>query len=79
MESKFTQIRQFFSIHLGAQYRKGDSMILNAMVEYANYMLGFAYDLNSSKLSESTSGRGGFEINLRITNKPHDKMVIKVK
>jgi type IX secretion system PorP/SprF family membrane protein len=79
MESKFTQIRQFFSIHLGAQYRKGDSMILNAMVEYANYMLGFAYDLNSSKLSESTSGRGGFEINLRITNKPHDKMAIKVK
>lgn len=79
MESKFTQAKQFFSIHLGAQYRKGDSMILNAMLEYANYMLGFAYDLNSSKLSESTSGRGGIEVNLRITNKPHDKIVILAK
>lgn len=79
MESKFTKVRHYLSFYFGTQYRAGDALILNTMLEYANYMLGFCYDINFSQLNASTLGRGGFEISLKVTSRPHDKMSIIAK
>lgn len=79
MESKFTKVRHYLSFYFGTQYRAGDALLLNAMIEYSNYMLGFGYDINSSQLNASTLGRGGYEISLKVTSKAHDKMSIIVK
>lgn len=67
-----TGFRNNNSIHLGGRYRfgqgvdkiGGDAFVVLAQVEFKNVRLGFAYDVNLSKLSAVTQNRGGFEISL---------------
>ncbi|OJV24271.1 MAG: hypothetical protein BGO32_04485 [Bacteroidetes bacterium 37-13] len=66
-----TGFRNNNSVHLGGRYRIGngmdkigDAFVVLAQVEFKNVRLGFAYDVNLSKLSVGTQNRGGFEISL---------------
>jgi len=67
-----TGFRNNNSIHLGGRYRLGsgingtgsDAFVVLSQVEFKNVRLGFAYDINLSKLSVATQNRGGFEISL---------------
>ncbi|MCS6819064.1 MAG: PorP/SprF family type IX secretion system membrane protein [Chitinophagales bacterium] len=67
-----TGFRNNNSVHLGGRYRLGqgfsgvgsDAFVFLAQLEYKNVRLGFAYDVNLSKLSVATQNRGGFEITL---------------
>jgi type IX secretion system PorP/SprF family membrane protein len=67
-----TGFRNNNSIHIGGRYRLGagingtggDAFVVLSQVEFKNVRLGFAYDINLSKLSVATQNRGGFEISL---------------
>jgi type IX secretion system PorP/SprF family membrane protein len=67
-----TGFRNNNSIHIGGRYRLGpsitgtggDAFVILSQVEFKNVRLGFAYDINLSKLSVATQNRGGFEISL---------------
>jgi type IX secretion system PorP/SprF family membrane protein len=67
-----TGFRNNNSVHVGGRYRlgqgfkgvNGDAFVFLAQLEYKNVRLGFAYDVNLSKLSVATQNRGGFEITL---------------
>jgi len=43
-----------------------DAAIAVIKFEYANYAIGFSYDINMSQLKTVTNTRGGFEISLRF-------------
>ena len=49
---------------LGGFYRIKDAFILVANMDYRNFNVGISYDVNTSKLSEATNHRGGFEISV---------------
>lgn len=53
------------AIGLGAYYRWNDAVIPSLLFQYANYTLGFTYDVNTSSLNNATNKNGGFEISLR--------------
>ncbi len=63
-----TGFRNNNSVSLGARFRVGgntpDAVIPMANVEFRNFRLGFAYDVNISTLKTSTINKGGFEISL---------------
>ncbi len=50
---------------LGIYYRWNDAIIPSLIFQYANYTLGFTYDINTSSLNNATNKNGGFEISLR--------------
>lgn len=50
---------------LGGYYRFGDAIVANLVFEWSDLSIGLAYDINSSKLSRYTSGRGAVEVSLR--------------
>jgi type IX secretion system PorP/SprF family membrane protein len=52
------------AVSLGAEYRVKDAFILIAGMDYRNFNVGLSYDINTSKLTEATNGRGGFEISV---------------
>lgn len=64
--SKYTGNKKPAAVSLGGYYRANDAFIALAKFEYANYAIGFSYDINLSKLKTVTSSRGGFEISLRF-------------
>ena len=54
---------------LGTYFRTKDACIIMAEVEYANFTLGWSYDVNVfSALRNASSGLGGQEISLRYIN-----------
>lgn len=57
------------SFILGAFYRNKDAVILHMGVLYKEYTLGMSYDINTSRLSSFSNGRGGFEIAITYTMK----------
>lgn len=63
-----TGFRNNNSVSLGARFRMGgntpDAVIPMANVEFRNFRLGFAYDVNISTLKTSTINKGGFELSL---------------
>lgn len=65
-ESKYTGNLKGAGLFLGAYLRAGDAMVINSMIELANYAIGFSYDTNISTLRPVSSGRGGFEIAIRF-------------
>ncbi|MDO9185359.1 MAG: PorP/SprF family type IX secretion system membrane protein [Bacteroidia bacterium] len=70
-ESKYTGILKQSAYGFGAALRNRDALIISAYVESGQYTLGFSYDLNTSKLTYASTGRGGPEIFLRfITPNP---------
>ena len=46
-------------------YRGKDAFIGVVQYEIKNYVIGLSYDINVSKLTSSTTGRGAYEISLR--------------
>ena len=64
--SKHTGFVQESAITLGAHYRYTDALIAKLMFEYANYSIGFSYDINVSKLSSASKSRAGFELALKF-------------
>jgi type IX secretion system PorP/SprF family membrane protein len=65
-DSKYTGIIKRSGLGFGVSYRNQDAAILSALLEYENYAVGVSYDLNTSKLTEATTGRGGPEIFVRF-------------
>ena len=63
--SHFTRFETESAASLGAFYRVGDAIIVAAMFEYKNFNIGLSYDVNVSKLSQASKGRGGVEISLK--------------
>jgi len=49
---------------LGGFYRMKDAFIIAANMEYRSFNVGVSYDVNTSKLTEATNNRGGFEISV---------------
>ncbi|NLL27250.1 MAG: PorP/SprF family type IX secretion system membrane protein [Bacteroidales bacterium] len=64
-ESKYTGFINDAYISFGGFYRVGDAIIAQALLEISDISLGVSYDINVSKLSKATKGRGGFEVMLR--------------
>lgn len=50
-------------------YRNKDAAIIAIGGKWNQYMLKFAYDINTSSLSKASTGRGGFEISFTYTHK----------
>lgn len=48
----------------GAFYRVGDAIIPTLKLDYRPFSIGFSYDVNTSKLSSTSYGRGGYELSL---------------
>ena len=72
--SHFTSFVKSSAVSLGLNYRLKDALITSIMLEYANYSVGFSYDINLSSLSTSSQSRGGFELALRfVTPNPFAK------
>lgn len=67
-DSKYTGINKQSAFSLGVQYRNKDAVVLRAMVEYREYAIGVAYDINTSSLTKASTGRGGPEIFIRYTS-----------
>lgn len=65
-DSKYTGFIKQSAFGLGAAYRNLDALIVSAQVEFGQYAIGFSYDLNTSKLTRASTGRGGPEIFLRF-------------
>jgi type IX secretion system PorP/SprF family membrane protein len=64
--SRYTGIKKPAALSLGCYYRVQDAAIAIIKFEYANYAIGFSYDINMSKLKTVTDTRGGFELSLRF-------------
>ena len=63
--SKKTSFYKPVAIYGGVFNRFADAIILKAMFEYREFMVGCSYDYNISKLRNATKSFGGFEIFLR--------------
>ena len=61
-ESRITGYNKGTFISLGAFYRNKDAFVAKAMVEWSDFTLGLAYDVNISTLVNASKARGGFEI-----------------
>lgn len=64
-ESRITGYNRGAFLSIGAFYRNKDALVAKAMLEFADYSLGFAYDVNVSSLITVSSAKGGFELFLR--------------
>jgi len=56
------------ALSCGALYRVDDAIIPMLQLEFANYAIGFSYDINNSDLKCASFGKGGYEISLRFLN-----------
>lgn len=64
-QSKITGYNKGTFISLGAFYRNKDAFVTKAMVEWSDFSVGLAYDVNISTLVNASNARGGFEIFLK--------------
>jgi type IX secretion system PorP/SprF family membrane protein len=63
-------------ILFGPTYRNMDAAIFETGIQKGRYTCKISYDINTSRLNNATSGRGGFEISLTyITRKPKSQGV----
>jgi len=66
--SRYTGTFKESALSFGGFYRFGDAFIPAVKLEYGSCQLGLSYDLNVSNLTQSSSGRGGFELSLGFTS-----------
>lgn len=66
--SQITDFRKNASISFGAYYRLKDAVIPTVQLQLSSFNLGVSYDVNLSKLSGASNGRGGFEISLKYVS-----------
>ena len=64
-ESKYTNVKKDASFNLGGYYRIKDAIIVSFLIELSSYAIGISYDLNASKLTSASNGRGGVELSIR--------------
>lgn len=64
-ESRITGFNKGAFLSLGAFYRHKDALVAKGMLEWDNYSIGLAYDVNISSLITVSNARGGFELFLR--------------
>ena len=64
-QSKYTGFINDAYLSLGGYFRTGDAVIAHALIELNDFAFGLSYDVNVSKLTNATSGKGGFEIMVR--------------
>jgi len=62
----------------GLIYRNADAMIFSVGAKKENIIAKVAYDINTSTLAPSTTGRGGFEISFTYIKKQPKEKEIKV-
>ena len=67
-ESRYTGFIKESSISLGLHYRHLDAMIPSVILDISGFSVGISYDINISRLTEASSGRGGIEISLKYIN-----------
>lgn len=63
--SKITGYVKPFCASLGVFSRIKDALVLKAMLDWSDFTVGFAYDVNISKLTSYSNSKGGFELFLR--------------
>lgn len=62
LDSKYTGVNKSSFLSLGALYRTGDALIILLNLEYKSmFTCGISYDINISKLSNASNGKGGLE------------------
>jgi type IX secretion system PorP/SprF family membrane protein len=64
--SKYTGFKSASAVYLITGYRWLDAVILGAQYEFSSYSLGLSYDVNISKLTAYTNGRGAWEVFLKF-------------
>lgn len=63
LDSKYTGVNKSSSISFGALYRVKDAIIILVNMEYKRaFTFGFSYDINVSRLTAASKGRGGMEL-----------------
>ncbi len=67
------------TLNFGAGYRLRDAVQAIAGVKYKDLRVGFAYDINTSKLNAASNYRGGFEIAANYIIRIYKPAVIKQK
>jgi type IX secretion system PorP/SprF family membrane protein len=67
-DSKYTGIKKGKYVGLGVFYRLKDACSVNLMVELKNYTFAVNYDLNVSKLRNSSKGMGGLELSITVND-----------
>lgn len=67
-ESKVTGFVNSNIFNIGVLYRGKDAIIGVMQYEIRKYVIGLSYDVNVSKLTTSSTGRGAWEISLRYNN-----------
>ncbi|MFM7814061.1 MAG: PorP/SprF family type IX secretion system membrane protein [Flavobacteriales bacterium] len=77
-DSKYTALKREISVSAGAHYRLRDAIVLAALLQYGQYNVGIGYDINVSKLTGSTLGRGAFEFNVRMAFNQLNKLATTV-
>lgn len=65
-------------ILLGAIHRVNDAMVVTGGLRMSNFILKLGYDVNLSRLSTVSNGRGGFEISLTYLHKKSEKVNEKI-
>lgn len=63
--SKITGFNKGSSFSIGCFYRNKDAFVVKGMLEWSDFSVGAAYDVNISSLSTVSNARGGFELFLR--------------
>lgn len=53
-----------YTLHAGGFLRWDDALIPVLKIDYTPFSLAFSYDVNISKLKQSSFGRGGFEVSI---------------
>lgn len=64
-QSKYTGFINDAYLSFGGYFRTGDAVIAHALIELNDFSIGLSYDINVSKLTNATNGKGGFEVMLR--------------
>jgi type IX secretion system PorP/SprF family membrane protein len=65
LDSKYTGENVSNAISFGGLYRSRDAVILMAAFDYKKALsFGFSYDINISKLTAASAGRGGVELSI---------------
>lgn len=67
-ETKYTGSNKGSAFSVGGFLRLKDAMIIALLLEFSNYAIGMSYDINTSKLTAVSSGKGGLEITLRFVS-----------
>lgn len=67
-DSKYTGVKKGKYVSLGVFYRLKDACSVNLMLELKNYSFAVNYDLNVSKLRNSSKGMGGLELSITVND-----------